>query len=155
MRSQPTALVLVQLARPVADAPLGASADHLRLGAPGFLGRVVFPNIAFLFNPAWIMGSDPDLVLVDATALTARYTRVGLGVGCGGRWTPPPRGRRPRRRSARRRIPHLQGLRDVAGRYRGVDLLPPPWSRPLGRASIRRPEAFALRRFLTATSTTR
>jgi hypothetical protein len=61
----------------VADAPLGASAD-LRLEGL-FPGRVTFLNIGFPFNPAWIAGLDPDLVMVDATALAARYTRVGLG----------------------------------------------------------------------------
>ncbi|TCS16132.1 hypothetical protein EV278_104308 [Caulobacter sp. BK020] len=55
--------------------------EHQRIFAwkTCFPGPVTFLNIGFPFNPTWVSQLDPDLVMVDATALAARYTPIGLG----------------------------------------------------------------------------
>lgn len=40
----------------------------------GFPGRAVFFNIGFPFDPAWIKALDPEVVVIDATALATRHS---------------------------------------------------------------------------------
>jgi len=42
-----------------------------------FPGRAVFFNIGFPFDPHWIIALDPELVVIDATALAARHAPSG------------------------------------------------------------------------------
>jgi len=113
-----------------------------------FPGRVAFLNIGFPFNPAWITRLDPELVVVDATALAARYTRVGLGGLRRAMEAVPARSRRVA--APLDEFLGLQALRDFLVEAR-IDLLltaldPPLWDSVYPVA--RRP--FALRRFLTS-----
>ncbi|KQY28967.1 hypothetical protein ASD21_03980 [Caulobacter sp. Root1455] len=146
MRNQPTAVVLYNWR---GQWPLRRW-EHQRIFAwkTCFPGRTTFLNIGFPFNPTWITQLDPDLVMVDATALAARYTRVGLGGLRRAMDAVPPRSRRVA--APLDEFLGLQGLRDYLVEAR-IDLLltaldPPLWDSvyPVGQ----RP--FALRRFLTS-----
>ncbi|WP_165185469.1 hypothetical protein [Caulobacter soli] len=124
--------------------------EHQRIFAwrTCFPGRVSFLNIGFPFNSAWIAQLDPDLVLIDATALTARYTRVGLGGLRRAMEALPPRARRVA--APLDEFLGLQALRDFLVEAR-IDLLltalePALWDSVYPVAQ--RP--FALRRFLTS-----
>ena len=146
MRNRPTALVLYNWR---GQWPMRRW-EHQRIFAwkAYFPGRVVFLNIGFPFNPAWITQLDPDLVLVDATALTARYTRVGLGGLRRAMEAVPTRSRRVA--APLDEFLGLQDLRDVLVEAR-IDLLltaldPALWDSVYPVAQ--RP--FALRRFLTS-----
>lgn len=146
MRNRPTALVLYNWR---GQWPMRRW-EHQRIFAwkAYFPGRVVFLNIGFPFNPAWIAQLDPDLVLVDATALTARYTRVGLGGLRRAMEAAPARSRRVA--APLDEFLGLQSLRDMLVEAR-IDLLltalePALWDSVYPVAQ--RP--FALRRFLTS-----
>jgi hypothetical protein len=124
--------------------------EHLRIFAwkSCFPGRATFLNIGFPFNPAWITRLDPDLVVVDATALTARYTRVGLGGLRRAMEAVPSRTRRVA--APLDEFLGLQGLRDFLIEAR-IDLLlsalePALWDSVYPAAQ--RP--YAVRRFLTS-----
>lgn len=124
--------------------------EHQRIFAwkAYFPGRVTFLNIGFPFNPAWITRLDPDLVMVDATALAARYTRVGLG-GLRRAMDAVP-GRTRRVAAPLDEFLGLQVLRDVLAETR-IDLLLTALEPTLWNAvypAQQRP--YALRRFLTA-----
>lgn len=146
MRNRPTALVLYNWR---GQWPMRRW-EHQRIFAwkAYFPGRVVFLNIGFPFNPAWIARLDPDLVLVDATALTARYTRVGLGGLRAAMEAVPARSRRVA--APLDEFLGLRDLRDILVETR-IDLLltaldPAVWDSVYPVAQ--RP--FALRRFLTS-----
>jgi hypothetical protein len=146
MRNRPTAVVLYNWR---GQWPMRRW-EHQRIFAwkAYFPGRVTFLNIGFPFNPAWITGLDPDLVVVDATALTARYTRVGLGGLRRAMEAVPARSRRVA--APLDEFLGLQGLRDFLVEAR-IDLLltalePALWDSVYPVAQ--RP--FALRRFLTS-----
>jgi hypothetical protein len=146
MRTRPTAVVLYNWR---GQWPMRRW-EHQRIFAwkACFPGRVSFLNIGFPFNPAWITGLDPDLVVVDATALTARYTRVGLGGLRRAMEAVPARSRRVA--APLDEFLGLQGLRDVLVEAR-IDLLltalePALWDSVYPVAQ--RP--FAMRRFLTS-----
>jgi hypothetical protein len=146
MRTRPTAVVLYNWR---GQWPMRRW-EHQRIFAwkTCFPGRVSFLNIGFPFNPAWITGLDPDLVVVDATALTARYTRVGLGGLRRAMEAVPARSRRVA--APLDEFLGLQGLRDVLVEAR-IDLLltalePALWDSVYPVAQ--RP--FAIRRFLTS-----
>ena len=146
MRRQPTAVVLYNWR---GQWPMRRW-EHQRIFAwkAYFPGRVSFLNIGFPFNPAWITELDPDLVLVDATALTARYTRVGLAGLRRAMEAAPTRSRRVA--APLDEFLGLQDLRDVLVEAR-IDLLltalePAVWDSVYPPAQ--RP--FALRRFLTS-----
>jgi hypothetical protein len=146
MRNRPTAVVLYNWR---GQWPMRRW-EHQRIFAwkTCFPGRVSFLNLGFPFNPAWITGLDPDLVVVDATALTARYTRVGLGGLRRAMEAVPARSRRVA--APLDEFLGLQGLRDVLVEAR-IDLLltalePALWDSVYPVAQ--RP--FAMRRFLTS-----
>ncbi len=146
MRNPPTALVLYNWR---GQWPMRRW-EHQRIFAwkACFPGRVVFLNIGFPFNPAWVAQLDPELVLVDATALAARYTRVGLGGLRRAMAAVPARARRVA--APLDEFLGLQALRDILVEAR-IDLLltalePALWDSVYPAA--RRP--FALRRFLTS-----
>jgi hypothetical protein len=146
MRNQPTAVVLYNWR---GQWPLRRW-EHQRIFAwkTCFPGRTTFLNIGFPFNPTWITQLDPDLVMVDATALAARYTRVGLGGLRRAMDAVPARSRRVA--APLDEFLGLQGLRDFLVEAR-IDLLltaldPPLWDSVYPVAQ--RP--FALRRFLTS-----
>jgi hypothetical protein len=146
MRTRPTALVLYNWR---GQWPMRRW-EHQRIFAwkACFPGRVVFLNIGFPFNPAWVTGLDPDLILIDATALTARYTRVGLGGLRRAMDAAPARSRRVA--APLDEFLGLQDLRDILVEAQ-VDLLltalePALWDEVYPVAQ--RP--FALRRFLTS-----
>ncbi len=146
MRNRPTALVLYNWR---GQWPMRRW-EHQRIFAwkTYFPGRVVFLNIGFPFDPAWISQLDPELVLVDATALTARYTRVGLGGLRRAMEAVPARARRVA--APLDEFLGLQSLRDLLVEAR-IDLLltalePGLWDSVYPAAQ--RP--FALRRFLTS-----
>jgi hypothetical protein len=124
--------------------------EHQRIFAWNacFPGPVTVLNIGFPFNPAWITGLDPDLVMIDATALAARYTPVGLEGLRRAMDAVPARARRVA--APLDEFLGLQALRDVLAETR-VDLLltalePALWDSvyPIEQ----RP--YAIRRFLTA-----
>jgi hypothetical protein len=124
--------------------------EHQRIFAWGgcFPGPVTVLNIGFPFSPAWIAGLDPDLVMVDATALAARYTAVGLDGLRRAMDAVPARARRVA--APLDEFLGLQALRDVLAETR-IDLLltalePALWDDvyPVAHRS------YALRRFLTA-----
>jgi hypothetical protein len=124
--------------------------EHQRIFAwkACFPGPVTVLNIGFPFNPAWITGLDPDLVVIDATALAARYTATGLEGLRRAMDAVPARARRVA--APLDEFLGLQALRDVLAETR-VDLLltalePALWDivYPIGH----RP--YAMRRFLTA-----
>jgi hypothetical protein len=124
--------------------------EHQRIFAweACFPGRVSFLNIGFPFNPAWIAQLDPDLVMVDATALAARYTRIGLGGLRRAMDAVPARSHRVA--APLDEFLGLQDLRQVLVETR-IDLLltaldPAVWDRVY--PADQRP--FALRRFLTS-----
>jgi hypothetical protein len=146
MRNRPTAVVLYNWR---GQWPMRRW-EHQRIFAwkACFPGRVSFLNIGFPFNPAWITGLDPDLVVVDATALTARYTRVGLGGLRRAMDAVPARSRRVA--APLDEFLGLQDLREFLVEAR-IDLLltalePALWDSVYPVAQ--RP--FALRRFLTS-----
>lgn len=146
MRNRPTALVLYNWR---GQWPMRRW-EHQRIFAwqAYFPGRATFLNIGFPFDPAWISQLDPDLVVVDATALTARYTRVGLGGLRRAMDAVPARSRRVA--APLDEFLGLQGLRDILVEAR-IDLLltaldPDLWDSVYPVAQ--RP--FALRRFLTS-----
>jgi hypothetical protein len=146
MRGRPTAVVLYNWR---GQWPMRRW-EHQRIFAwkAYFPGRVSFLNIGFPFNPAWITGLDPDLVLIDATALTARYTRVGLGGLRRAMDAVPARSRRVA--APLDEFLGLQDLREFLVEAR-IDLLltaldPALWDGVYPAAQ--RP--FALRRFLTS-----
>jgi len=146
MRSRPTALVLYNWR---GQWPMRRW-EHQRIFAwkAHFPGRVVFLNIGFPFNPAWVAQLDPELILIDATALTARYTKVGLGGLRRAMDAAPARSRRVA--APLDEFLGLQSLRDILVEAR-IDLLltaldPPLWDTVYPVAQ--RP--FALRRFLTS-----
>lgn len=70
--------------------------EHQRIFAwkAHFPGRVVFLNLGFPFNPAWITALDPEMVLIDATALATRYTARGWSALERAVAAIPPRARR-------------------------------------------------------------
>jgi hypothetical protein len=111
-------------------------------------GRVVFFNIGFPFDPAWLTRLDPDLVVVDATALATRYAPKGWGALERAMAATPPRARRIA--APLDEFLSLQRLRDFLREAR-IDLLltavePALWDSlypPMGRA-------YAIRRVLTA-----
>jgi hypothetical protein len=124
--------------------------EHQRIFAwkAYFPGHVTFLNIGFPFNPAWITRLDPDLVMVDATALTARYTRVGLDGLRRAMAAVPARTRRVA--APLDEFLGLQKLRDMLVEAR-IDLLltalePALW----GSVYPVDQRPYALRRFLTA-----
>jgi hypothetical protein len=124
--------------------------EHQRIFAwrAYFPGRVTFLNIGFPFNPAWISRLDPDLVMVDATALAARYTGVGLGGLRRAMEAVPARARRVA--APLDEFLGLQTLRELLAEAR-IDLLltalePALWDGVY--PASQRP--YALRRFLTA-----
>ncbi|SFK54535.1 hypothetical protein [Caulobacter sp. UNC279MFTsu5.1] len=124
--------------------------EHQRIFAwkAYFPGPVTFLNIGFPFNPAWITRLDPELVMVDATALAARYTPVGLSGLRRAMDAVPARARRVA--APLDEFLGLQPLRDVLVEAR-IDLLltalePALWGGVY--PVVQRP--YALRRFLTA-----
>ncbi|KQZ18351.1 hypothetical protein [Caulobacter sp. Root1472] len=146
MGSRPTALVLYNWR---GQWPMRRW-EHQRIFAwkSCFPGSVAFLNIGFPFNPTWITRLDPDLVMIDATALAARYTRIGLG-GLRRAMDATP-GRARRVAAPLDEFLGLQALRDLLVEAR-IDLLltalePALWDEvyPVDQ----RP--YALRRFLTA-----
>jgi hypothetical protein len=146
MASRPTALVLYNWR---GQWPMRRW-EHLRIFAwkACFPGRVTFLNIGFPFNPAWITRLDPELVVVDATALAARYTRVGLGGLRSAMEAVPPGTRRVA--APLDEFLGVEGLRDFLVEAR-IDLLltaldPPLWDSLYPAAQ--RP--YAVRRFLTS-----
>jgi hypothetical protein len=146
MRNPPTAVVLYNWR---GQWPMRRW-EHQRIFAwkTCFPGRVTFLNIGFPFNPAWIAGLDPDLVMIDATALAARYTRVGLDGLRRAMEAVPARARRVA--APLDEFLGVQDLRDFLVEAR-IDLLltaldPPLWDSLYPEAQ--RP--FALRRFLTS-----
>lgn len=71
MRSRPTALILYNWR---GQWPMRRwERQRIFAWKAHFPGRTVFFNIGFPFDPAWITALDPDLVLIDATALATRY----------------------------------------------------------------------------------
>jgi hypothetical protein len=113
-----------------------------------FPGRVVFFNIGFPFDPAWITGLDPELVLVDATALATRHAPKGWSALGRAVAAIPPRARRLA--APLDEFLSLQRLRDFLVEAR-IDLLltavePALWDSLYPAAS--RP--YAIRRILTA-----
>jgi hypothetical protein len=60
----------------------------------GFPGRAVFFNIGFPFDPAWIRALDPEVVVIDATALATRHAPKGWGALERAMAAVPPRARR-------------------------------------------------------------
>ncbi len=146
MSSQPTAVVLYNWR---GQWPMRRW-EHQRIFAwkACFPGRVTFLNIGFPFNPAWITRLDPELVLIDATALAARYTRIGLDGLRRAMAAVPARARRVA--APLDEFLGLQALRDVLVEAR-IDLLltalePALWDSVY--PADRRP--FAVRRFLTS-----
>lgn len=124
--------------------------EHQRIFAwkAHFPGRVVFLNLGFPFNPAWIAALDPEVVLFDATALAARYTPKGWSALERASAAIPPRARRVA--APLDEFLSLQRLRDALAQAR-IDLLltaldPALWDSfypPVGRS-------YEIRRFLTA-----
>lgn len=110
--------------------------------------RVVFFNIGFPFDPAWLTGLDPDLVVVDATALATRHAPRGWSALERAMAAVPARARRIA--APLDEFLSLQRLRDFLVEAR-IDLLltaldPALWDRfypPTGRP-------YAIRRILTA-----
>jgi len=146
MGSRPTALVLYNWR---GQWPMRRW-EHQRIFAwkTCFPGAVTFLNLGFPFKPAWIARLDPDLVMIDATALAARYTRIGLGGLRRAMDAVPARARRVA--APLDEFLGLQALRDLLAETR-VDLLltalePALWDEvyPVEQRS------YALRRFLTA-----
>lgn len=124
--------------------------EHQRIFAwkTCFPGPVTVLNIGFPFNPAWITGLDPDLVMIDATALAARYTAAGLEGLRRAMDAVPARARRVA--APLDEFLGLQALRDVLAETR-VDLLltalePALW----GSVYPLEQRPYGLRRFLTA-----
>ncbi|EJL33141.1 hypothetical protein PMI01_02301 [Caulobacter sp. AP07] len=75
MRNRPTALVLYNWR---GQWPMRRwERQRIFAWKAHFPGRIVFFNVGFPFDPAWITALDPDLVLIDATALAARYAARG------------------------------------------------------------------------------
>lgn len=109
---------------------------------------VVFFNIGFPFDPAWLTRLDPDLVVVDATALATRYQSRGWEVLGRAMAALPARARRIA--APLDEFLSLERLRDFFVEAR-IDLLLTPVDPALWDSlypSTRRP--YALRHFLTS-----
>lgn len=146
MRNRPTAVVLYNWR---GQWPMRRW-EHQRIFAwkACFPGPVTFLNIGFPFNPAWISRLDPDLVMIDATALAARYTRVGLGGLRRAMEAVPARSRRLA--APLDEFLGLESLRDFLVEAR-IDLLLTALEPALWDAVYPTPQrSFALRRFLTS-----
>jgi hypothetical protein len=111
-------------------------------------GCVTFFNIGFPFDPAWLTRLDPDLVVVDATALATRHAAKGWGALERAMAAVPARARRIA--APLDEFLSLQRLRDFLVEAR-IDLLLTPvepalWDSLYPTAS--RP--YAIRHFLTS-----
>jgi hypothetical protein len=146
MRNRPTALILYNWR---GQWPMRRW-EHQRIFAwkACFPGPVTFLNIGFPFNPAWISGLDPDLVMLDATALAARYTRIGLEGLRRAMEAVPARSRRVA--APLDEFLGLESLRDFLVEAR-IDLLLTALEPAIWDSVYPIPErSFALRRFLTS-----
>jgi hypothetical protein len=111
-------------------------------------GRVVFFNIGFPFDPGWLTRLDPDLVVIDATALATRHAAKGWGALERAIAAVPPRARRIA--APLDEFLSLQRLRDFLVEAR-IDLLLTPVEPALWESlypAAARP--YAIRPFLTS-----